>query len=348
MSQGPGTGITEREDVAWRRRLLVFGESIRSDFGNPGALTWRALMRSLGRAGHEVVFIEPRRSESLTSLLRHRGSAPLRQFAERFPDIQYRTLELPRGKELAIWLARELALIDAVIVLGDASSEIGTAIDAYAEPGLIRFRADSSDGASRPPAGTSIRIVPVGGSTGDPGGDVLPIGPATTLPVSANRTGVPGRARVAILAWDAASAELAERTRVTVQDAYRDAPTYSLGTLTLPGWRPVTSLDIDDVLDGVDVALVVADPDVSSTGVVARSLLPWSRGVRAITIVNSDATHPVGLPGATVAVDQVVGYLTSDARTTAEPDLSPWSADAQAARIIATLDRLRNRERLSR
>lgn len=344
MTIDTGKRIAERENVAWRRRLLVFGESIRSDFGNPQALTWRALMRSLTRAGHDVVFIEPRRGDSLTSLLRHRGFGPLRQFAARFPDIQYRTLDLPGGRELAIWLARELALIDAVVVLDDASPEIRTIVDDYDEPGLIRFTTNARSEASVPSAATSVRMAPIGETTDDLDGDILRIGPAIRWPVGI-RPPAPDRPRLAVLAWDAASSDLAERTRRIVQDQRPDSAAYSLGTLTVPGWTPATTLDIGSVLDEVDLAVVVADPNMERSNTAVRSLLPWSLGVRSVTVMSAEVDRPVSHPGVSVGIGQLAHHLAS-ASSTLDPDLLPWSADAQASGLIATIDRFRTNERL--
>lgn len=346
MTMQPGTGIAEREDVAWRRRLLVFGQSIRSDFDNPEALTWRALMRSLTHAGHEVIFIEPRRGASLTSLLRHRGSAPLRQFADRFPDIQYRTLDLPRRRELEVWLTRELALIDAVVVLDDASPEIRTIVDDYAEPGLIRFTAGGRDERSERAGATSVTMVPVGQATDDAVADarILRIGPAVALPDGVRPWGA-GQPRLAVLAWDASDGDLAERTRRAVQEQGLDADAYSLGTLSLPGWKPVTTLDIDTVLSGAGLAVIVVGPGIEPSHAAAHALLPWSSGVRSVTVLDSDAGAPAGLPGATIVIDQLARSL-GDAASMPDPDLSAWSADAQASELISWLDRARDRARL--
>ena len=39
-------------------KLVVFGLSVSSSWGNGHAVLWRALIRALGAAGHRVVFFE--------------------------------------------------------------------------------------------------------------------------------------------------------------------------------------------------------------------------------------------------------------------------------------------------
>src|SRR4051795_13233037 len=39
-------------------RLVVFGLSVSSSWGNGHATLWRGLIRALGAAGHEVIFFE--------------------------------------------------------------------------------------------------------------------------------------------------------------------------------------------------------------------------------------------------------------------------------------------------
>ncbi|GIW04893.1 MAG: hypothetical protein KatS3mg059_1513 [Thermomicrobiales bacterium] len=98
-------------------RLAMFGTSVVSDYGNPAATTIRAIMRALVARGHEVIFLEERRNRPTLALLRDRGASALRAFSAHAPDVRYRTYELPTGVELTLWLSRELATVDAVILL---------------------------------------------------------------------------------------------------------------------------------------------------------------------------------------------------------------------------------------
>ncbi len=319
--EASGDRTAERSDIEWRRRLIIFGDSIRSDFDNPLATSWRAIMRALTRGGHEAVFIEPRRGESLTRLLRHRGSAPLRQFAEQYPDLQYRTLDLPRGRELSIWLARELALVDAVVVLDNAAEAIRTQIAAYDEPRLLRIM-QSADGY-------------VASGRSDP----VDLGPAIdTSAVPARQRNAGNPIWLAVLAWDAEQSSLATQVWHAAMTIDPNASRLSLGSIELDGWTPITEMDLASTLRDIDLALVIATQHPAGLASTARSLLPWSLGVPALTI----ASHPVEVAGQLPRPVIVVGDLSQAIERSGSlpwPNLSRWSADRQAAGLIAMIDR---------
>lgn len=316
-------GIAERVDVEWRRRLMIFGESIRSDMDNPSATSWRAIMRALTRAGHEVVFIEPRRSDSLTHLLRHRGSAPLRQFAEVYADLQYRTLDLPRGRELSLWLARELALVDAVVVLDNASDEIRTLVKEFEEPRLVRFQ------STAPGVLITDDDLPI---EFGPAIDVTGINPASVADLD--------HPRLAVLAWDAEQASLATQAWHVFAGIGTDVARYSLGSLSLDGWHAITELDLPATLTDIDIAVVIAGLHPAGPALSVRSLLPWSFGVRTVTVAAHIDGTVESLPGAVVALESLPAQIAATGR--AEwPDLSRWSADAHAAHLVAEIDRRR-------
>lgn len=105
-------------------RLTWFGASVISDWDNPIATTVRATMRALTRAGHQVTFLEPRNSAPFVAALAARGWAPYRDFQRYFGDLHYRTYDMPRRSERDVWLSREAALVDAVIVQSDSPEGI--------------------------------------------------------------------------------------------------------------------------------------------------------------------------------------------------------------------------------
>ena len=322
-TEGSGDGNVERSDVEWRRCLMIFGDSIRSDLDNPLATSWRAIMRALTRRGHEVVFIEPRRGESLTRLLRQRGSAPLRQFAEQYPDLQYRTLDLPRDRELSIWLARELALVDTVVVLDNASQEIRTRIAAYDEPRLLRI-VQSADGY-------------VASGRSDP----LDLGPAidtSAVPSPQRNAGNP--TRLAVLAWDAEQSSLATQVWHAAMTVDPNASRLSLGSIELDGWRPITEMDLASALRDIDLALVIATQHPAGVTSTVRSLLPWFLGVPALTVASHLDEVANELPRAIIVVEDLLRAIERSGRLP-WPDLSRWSADRQAAGLIAAIDRSR-------
>ena len=69
----------ERADL--RLRIVMFGQSIVSEVGNPRATTSRAICRSLIAAGHDVTFLEDRRNPALVAQLKTVGAGPLRDAA---------------------------------------------------------------------------------------------------------------------------------------------------------------------------------------------------------------------------------------------------------------------------
>src|SRR6476646_11522919 len=77
-------------------RIVWFGESVVSDWNNPVATTTRAVMRALGRSGHDVVFHERRNNAPMLGAMKARGSAMYRAFQSVYPDVRYRTYDLPR------------------------------------------------------------------------------------------------------------------------------------------------------------------------------------------------------------------------------------------------------------
>ena len=119
-------------------RFVFFGHSIVSDWENPAALTMRALLRALNQLGYETRFLEERGNRATVELLRARGSAPLREFAREYPDLIYRTYELPKGLERTVWLARELADVDVAVALDNAPRELLEEIARVPLPRLVR------------------------------------------------------------------------------------------------------------------------------------------------------------------------------------------------------------------
>jgi hypothetical protein len=105
-------------------RWIWFGGSIISDWNKPIATTNRAVIRALQQRGHQVVYIEPSDSPAFMDALRARGSAIYRAFQEEYPDIHYRRESIPGGTEGDVWMSRETALADVLIVQDDAPAQI--------------------------------------------------------------------------------------------------------------------------------------------------------------------------------------------------------------------------------
>jgi len=105
-------------------RILFIGPSIRSDWRNPAAHLHRAVMRGLNERGHQTRFLEARRNPAVEGLLAERGSAALLEFDREFADIDYYSYDpLPR-RELLVWIGREGATTDMMILLDGMGIEI--------------------------------------------------------------------------------------------------------------------------------------------------------------------------------------------------------------------------------
>lgn len=107
----------KQEEAESALRLTIIAPSIVSDIGNPLATTLRAVTRALIRLGHEVTVWEERRNQPLRQAMALHGAAPMRAFYECYPDIPYRTYELPSQREMALWLSFQVAISDAVLAL---------------------------------------------------------------------------------------------------------------------------------------------------------------------------------------------------------------------------------------
>jgi hypothetical protein len=119
-------------------RIVWFGESVVSDWNNPVATTTRAVMRALGQAGHDVVFHERRNNAPMLEAMKARGSAMYRAFQSVYPDIRYRTYDLPRtSPERTVWLARETAIAEALIVQDSAPDEVIDWLGRFAAPSIV-------------------------------------------------------------------------------------------------------------------------------------------------------------------------------------------------------------------
>jgi spore maturation protein CgeB len=103
-------------------KLVVFGLSISSSWGNGHATTYRALLRAFAARGHEVVF--------------HEWDAPWYASNRDHPEPGYVTLKLyPRWDDVAAEAIAEAREVDAVIV-GSYVNEGPRVIDALAEAGV--------------------------------------------------------------------------------------------------------------------------------------------------------------------------------------------------------------------
>jgi hypothetical protein len=143
-------------------RIIWFGESVVSDWNNPVATTTRAVMRALGRSGHDVVFHERRNNAPMLEAMNARGSAMYRAFQTAYPDIQYRTYDLPkRNSERTVWMARETAIAEAVIVQDSAPDEVLQWLDRFSSAKIVTVYQRTSTERKAPEPRTDLVLSPM-------------------------------------------------------------------------------------------------------------------------------------------------------------------------------------------
>jgi hypothetical protein len=143
-------------------RIVWFGESVVSDWRNPVATTTRAVMRALGQAGHDVVFHEQRNNAAMLVAMKERGSAMYRAFQSVYPDIRYRTYDLPkRNSERTVWMARETAIAEAVIVQDRAPDEVLQWLDRFSSSRIVTVYQRTSTERKTPEPRTDLVLSPI-------------------------------------------------------------------------------------------------------------------------------------------------------------------------------------------
>jgi hypothetical protein len=117
--------------------------------------------------------------------MKARGSAMYRAFQLAYPDIRYRTYDLPRtSPERTVWLARETAIAEALIVQDSAPDEVIDWLNRFAAPNIVTIyqRTMASRRENEPKA--DLVLSPIHGD------DALYFGPAVLpglAPVEAER-----------------------------------------------------------------------------------------------------------------------------------------------------------------
>lgn len=315
---GIGTNGTDPRPV----RVVVFGQSIVSDWGNPAATTWRALLRALLTAGHDAVYAEQRKNDAVVGLLRARGAAAMKAFGRRYPDIVNRTYDLPRGAERSVWFGREVSTADAAIVLDDAPDGIFEEIAAYDTPRLLKVLARTGPERELP--------IPV-----DRFDLILEVETTRAVQVLPNRPKTE-RSRLLVVAYeDRTVADL-------VSEAVRSfAPErVTPGSLTDP-WRYVPEVEMPDLYANVSLALLVGGHD--EPGFPERVLLAVGSGCPVIVVTSPGWSGLPGLDLSVTTVDWVTAAVVSRMRSVSAPLPVPPTYDAApiAANLVEDIRRVR-------
>jgi hypothetical protein len=308
-------------------RLAVFGESIVSDWGNPAATTWRALLRALTAAGHDAAFLEPRRNRATVELLRARGAGALRAFAARYPDVRYRTYDLPRGVERSLWFGREVATLDAVVVLDTAPPEILDEVRAYRTHRLLRVLQRTGAGPGSPAVSSDEINLVLAPEEGDDGAVLF--GAAVEVPAVRS---APARRGVVVVAYGDQST--AEATASALSSAEPDLLTS--GGLPEP-WAFVPEVELGERFGTAEVAVVVVAHQ--SPLAAARLALPLAAGCPVLAVGRDRPALPPDLPVPFVTVDTVAAEVARLRQSAVPAPLvpEPMRADLVAAGLIQSI-----------
>jgi hypothetical protein len=281
-----------------RLRFIVLGASIASDWNNPVATSARAVLSAIAATGHDVTYLEQRGNTALAGLLAMRGSRPFKAFTDRYPEIQYRTYDLPRGWERTVWFGREIGTADVVIAFPGTPEPLLPEIAALPSPHLLRLVDESL--ATEHADFTLVR------AGGDASVNRLSFGPAVSLNVS---TALVRTERPLLVAYDDAAEAESARERL----AGHDPELIQSGSVDLPGWTYVPEVGLPEWYATRRVAIVTGTG--SSPWSEARRLLPLASGCLAIDRAqafepNSYAgTVELGLPPAFDAATQAHAIL---------------------------------------
>ncbi len=120
-------------------RFVFIGPSIRSDWHNTAAHTHRAVLKALGERGHQATFLEARRNAAVEGLLAEKGAEALLAFDRDFASIDYRTYDPPMPRELRVWLGREGATADVIVLLDGMDPQIVDAFERTEVLDLVRL-----------------------------------------------------------------------------------------------------------------------------------------------------------------------------------------------------------------
>ncbi len=319
-------------------RFVVFGASIVSDWGNPAATATRAVLRALVAGGHDALFLEERGNRPTVELLRARGSDALRAFRQRYPGLPYRTYDLPPpGLERGVWLSRELATADAVVVQDTAPPGVVDVVAAFDTRRVVRFL--QLTGAESPPITDRFdRVLAPFGSDAPRAPGTLPFGPAVDETRFVREVG----GGIVVVAYD--DAETAVRTASTLT---RDAPSLvTPGSVRIDGFRYVPEVELGAVYRRA--ALAVVAPDHASPLAAARVLLPLSYGCPAMAVETADRSisplpldagietyRPEDLPAMSDGSGQ--GAQQRGAGMASVPP--PFTGTSHAARLVDVLTR---------
>lgn len=259
-------------------RIVWFGESIVSDWRNPVATTMRAVLRALTQTGHDVTFHEQRHNEPMVEALRLRGSSMYRAFQLAYPDIRYRTYDMPkRNSERTVWLARETAIAEAVIVQDNAPPGILEWLDRFDTPSIVTVL--QRTGAQQREAEPAVDLIlsPI------PDDEAMLFGPAVLIVGGADNRERSGKLTVVYGDDSSISGDISAGSGESNLEYVPEA-------LLPERYRQVEAVTIVD--------------DDSSPFALARACLPVASGVKQVKLVHTPSGHEEAIRGFVDARDQ--------------------------------------------
>ncbi len=257
----------EPTDFDVNPRFVFIGDSIVSDWRNPGATTSRAVLTALGKLGFEAVYLEPRRNGATVGLLSQRGAGPVRQFNSLRADLQYRTYDLPARRETRVWIGQFAATAGVIVALEGTPEllERGAMEFASEDVQILVERPELNDDWGR----TVVQRF-------DREEESIGFRPAV-MP----QTWEGDRSGMVLVAYD--DPELARTVAERVPEARRIVS----GSAELPDWEFVPEIELPPIYGAAAEVLVVDGADRAFAP--ARVWLPRANGAAAWGVVDGDA-----------------------------------------------------------
>lgn len=317
-------------------RLVIFGASVVSEWGNPAATTSRALLRALTAAGHDAVFLEQRGNVPTVDLLRARGADALRAFAEAYPEVHYRTYDLPEGLERAVWIGREVSTADAVVVQEGAPVAIIEDLARFDTPRVVRLFQITGFQAPEAAARFDSILAPFG----------VDIQGALTLGPALDTSEPLGHPRDEVILVAYADQATAQETATAL--APLKPRLISVGDVQGDGWDYLPEVRLREVYARARLAVVLAGN--TSPLAAARALLPVSQGCPAIEVIGTGAPifppfgHLRSVPPREI-LEAAQAALSTGTGASA-PSLAP--ALLASSQATALVDLVRQRHRMPR